>query len=270
MNLTILILRLSWTERGVLEMHGIEIGDYYLIKYQSEVIRGVVFKYHGTENYFVVTDKGRKFDVNYYNFLSKIPESDMSLKVRQIVQMVKEINALENKLDNANKTLDDILLSLKCRSEILSPQEFEKYVRQNISSKVKVALMSPHKYKIEFIFMNKMPIIVFSTSRIVCTDLNRKNLDFISNLGTGYFVSSVDTPMYITMKQKEDKDALKCNTKIKHPFISYVVQDSKLDVEFGERILHYYDGCTLVLNEIPLTEENVLEVANIINNFIVC
>ena len=70
-------------------MHGIEIGYYYLINYQSKVIRGVVFKYHGTENYFVISDNGRKYDVNYYNFVSKIPEEDMSLKVKSIIQKVR-------------------------------------------------------------------------------------------------------------------------------------------------------------------------------------
>jgi hypothetical protein len=113
-------------------MHGIEIGDYYLINYQSKVIRGVVFKYHGTENYFVISDNGRKYDVNYYNFVSKIPEEEMSLKVKSIIQKVKEIDNLEKKLEKSSKELEDVLSSLKYNNEILSTSDFEKFVMQNV------------------------------------------------------------------------------------------------------------------------------------------
>lgn len=248
-------------------MHGIEIGDYYLINYHSEVIRGVVFKYHGTENYFVITDKGRKYDVNYYNFMSKIPEEEMSLKVRQIVQMVKEINGIEKKLDDSNKKLENILLSLRCQSDILSNVEFEKIVRQNLSNKVKYALRTPHKYRLDILLTNNLPLIVISTSRVVCSDLRSTNYDFVDNLGTGYFIKSVNSPMYFSLKEKEDKEALKYR-QFNHSLIKFMTNDSKLDVEFGTNVLKYYDGCTLVLNGISLTEDNAFEVAKIINTVI--
>lgn len=248
-------------------MHGIEIGDYYLIKYQSEIIRGVVFKYNGTENYFVVTDKGRKYDVNYYNFISKIPDNEIPYKVKALIQKVKDIDSFERRLEKAHKELDNILLSLKCNSEILSTLDFERYVMQNMSNKVKYALRSPHRYKLELIFMPNSPLIVISTSRIVSTDLTRMNYDFVDNLGTGYFIKSVETPMYLTLKEKEDKDSLKFSN-LSHPLIRFITKDTKLDVEFGTKILKYYDGCTIALNEFPLTEENALEIAKILNNFI--
>lgn len=248
-------------------MHGIEIGDYYLINYQSKVIRGVVFKYHGTENYFVISDNGRKYDVNYYNFVSKIPEEDMSLKVKSIIQKVKEIDNLEKNLEKSSKELEDVLSSLKYNNEILSASDFEKFVMQNVSNKVKYALKSPHRYKVEFIFMPNSPLIVISTSRIACSDLRRANYDFIDNFGTGYFVKSVNSPTYLKLKEKEDKEGISF-ANVSHPLIRFMTSESRLDVEFGTNTLKYYSGCTLALNAFPLTEDNALEIVKILNEVI--
>lgn len=248
-------------------MHGIEIGDYYLIKYQSEMIKGVVFKFHGSENYFVVTDKGRKYDVNYYDFISKIPDSEISSKVKNIIQKVKRINRIEKELEKANKELDTILSSLRYNSEILSIEEFEKCIKQNISKKVKEKLKSPHKYKLDFMYLDTYAIIAVSTSRVICSDLSKVNYDFIENFGTGYFVKSVNTPMYLKMKEKEDKTSLRFN-EIKNSFVRFMTDESRLDVEFGTNTLCYYNGCTLSLIDFPLIEENAIEIAKIINKLI--
>lgn len=248
-------------------MHGIEIGDYYLIKYQSEIIKGVVFKFFGTENYFVVTDKGRKYDVNYYDFISKIPDSEMSPKIKEIIQKVKRIDRIEQELIKANKELDTTLESLRYNNEILSVEKFEKCIRENISKKVKYSLKTPHKYTLKFIFLDDCVYIVISTSRVVCSDLSKVSYDFIENYGTGYFVKSTNSPMYLKIREKEDKDSLKFRD-VKHSFVRFMTNETKLDVEFGTNTLCYYSGCTLALTALPFIEDNALEVAKIVNKLV--